>query len=299
LRNHARDRAGSREGVDPLGRPEPGRAAGRTEGSGQPSIGIPLMTDRPEKDDHLPRYGMNRTYFEAVRRAGGIPVPIAPGRVDEIERYIAPLAARSSSRWGLDGLCLTGGGDLDPRFFGQERRPGCNDPDIERDEMEYALLAAALPLEMPLLAVCRGIQVLNAFLGGTLLQDIAREKPEALDHAHHPGRPRGALVHEIHFSPGSRAAELLGPSCWVNSLHHQAADRVAEGLVVTGLAPDGVIEALERPRTGESLAEEIERGRFLLAVQFHPEDLPEEPRMQGLFTALARAAAAYRARNRP
>ncbi|MFH1144200.1 MAG: gamma-glutamyl-gamma-aminobutyrate hydrolase family protein [Candidatus Eisenbacteria bacterium] len=268
----------------------------------RPSIGVSLMLDRAEKDDHVARYGMNRTYFTAIRAAGGIPIPIAPGDPAEMDRYIGSAAvsvgggAGRGRPFNLDGLCLTGGGDLDPRHYGQQRRPGCNEPDAERDEMELALLRSALAQELPLFAICRGIQVLNAFLGGTLLQDIGRERPGGLDHAHRPGQPRDRIVHDIHVERGSRLHEILGaPVVPVNSLHHQAADDVAPGLVVTARAPDGIIEGLERPAEAGGLAGEIERGRFLMAVQFHPEDLQGREEMRALFGFFVAAARRRRA----
>jgi len=282
--------SGAIRGSDPSGRMRGAEIPLR------PRIGVTLMLDLAEQDDHLPRYGMNRTYFAAIRRAGGIPVALAPGDARETDLYIPPADAPFAAPRLLDGLCLTGGGDLAPRYYGQERRPGCKDPDDERDEMELALIAAARPRGLPILALCRGIQVLNAALGGTLIQDIALERPASLDHAHHPGRARDELVHEILITPDSRLREIIGADvCAVNSLHHQAVERIASGLRVAARAADGIIEALEPPAGRAAFDEEIGRGEFLLGVQFHPEDLQGHEAMRRIFAFFVRAAAAYRA----
>jgi len=250
-----------------------------------PAIGLTLMLDRARHGEHVPRYSMNRTFFTSSRRAGGVPIPLAPGDPQEVAHYLPRGAGAQQGCGFLDGLCLTAGGDLDPRFFGQAPKPGCEEPDAERDALEFELLARVRGSRLPILALCRGIQVLNAAWGGTLIQDIARERRGALDHSHHEGRSRAALVHEIRVAPGSLLHRILEVERRpVNSLHHQAIDRVASGLVATAWAPDGIIEAVEcEPAQA-----------FLLGVQFHPEDLPDDPGMQRIFTAFVAAARAYR-----
>jgi len=274
----------------------------------RPAIGLTLMLDLAHHGEHVARYSMNQTFFSSIRRAGGTPVPLAPGDPQEMARYLPGGADVVEGRGFLDGLCLTAGGDLDPRLFGQPRKPGCEEPDRERDEMEIALLARVRGSGLPILALCRGIQVLNAAWGGTLIQDIARELPDALDHSHHEGRPRETLVHEIRLSPGCLLHGIFDTDQRpVNSLHHQAIDRLAPGLVATAWAPDGIIEAVElepgagaaensdsasarpRPEEGGGVAR-----RFLLGVQFHPEDLPDDPGMQRIFSTFVDAARAYR-----
>jgi len=238
----------------------------------RPRIGLTLMLDQPERDQHLPRYGMNRSYFDAIRRAGGVPVPLTPGDEEEIDLYLgagAPLA--------LDGVCLAGGGDLDPSYFGQQMRPGCLQPDSERDAMEIALLGRARDLDLPILAICRGIQVLNASWGGTLIQDIATERPDAQEHyfTMEKGFPRHHLAHEIRITPDCRLQGILGATrLHVNSIHHQAVDEVASGLVATAWAPDGIIEGLEIASPSD---------RFVVGVQFHPEDIQHLDPMRRLF----------------
>ncbi|MGO9261030.1 MAG: gamma-glutamyl-gamma-aminobutyrate hydrolase family protein [Bryobacteraceae bacterium] len=152
---------------------------------------------------------------------------------------------------GLDGLLLAGGSDIDPALYGASRQPESGKPDHQRDSLEIALLHEALDRDLPVLAICRGHQLLNVVLGGTLVQHIERHKC-----------PQQQEVHPITIAPHSRLQSILGVDEYVvNSRHHQCVDRVASGLVVAARAPDSVIEALELPGK-----------RFVLAVQWHPED---------------------------
>jgi len=152
---------------------------------------------------------------------------------------------------GLDGLLLPGGSDVDPALFGAPRDPQTGGPDRERDKLETALLREALYRDLPVLAICRGRQLLNVAQGGTLLQDVEGHRcPDELE------------VHPIAIADGSKLRSILEVEEFVvNSRHHQCVDRVASGLVVVAKAPDGVVEALELPGR-----------RFVLAVQWHPED---------------------------
>jgi len=151
---------------------------------------------------------------------------------------------------GVDGLCLAGGADVDPALYGEARLPLTELPDQDRDRLESALLRDALHRDLPVLAICRGLQLLNAVLGGTLEQHIEGHNHRKLRDAH-----------EIRIAPRSRLERILGtPSYMVNSRHHQAAGKIAPGLRLTATAPDGVVEALEVPGK-----------RFALAVQWHPE----------------------------
>jgi putative glutamine amidotransferase len=152
---------------------------------------------------------------------------------------------------GLDGLLLPGGPDVDPALFGAPRDPKTGDPDRERDHLETALLREALDRDLPVLAICRGLQLLNVAQGGTLLQDVEGHR-----------RPDEREVHPIAIASGSKLRSILEVEEFVvNSRHHQCVDRVAAGLIVVAKAPDGVVEALELPGR-----------RFVLAVQWHPED---------------------------
>ena len=170
---------------------------------------------------------------------------------------------------GVAGLCLAGGADVDPALYGEARLPETQEPDPDRDRLESALLREALDRDLPVLAICRGLQLLNAVLGGTLAQHIE---------GHNYRKRRD--VHEIRIAPGSQLERILGtPSYMVNSRHHQCAVKVAVGLLLAATAPDGVVEALEVPGK-----------RFVLAVQWHPEARMDGPDAQ-LFMAFREAMA--------
>jgi putative glutamine amidotransferase len=162
---------------------------------------------------------------------------------------------------GLDGLLLTGGSDVNPKLYGQPRADESEPPDDVRDELEMKLLAEALEADLPVLAICRGLQLFNVFYGGTLIQHLASadvHRVKALDEE--PGRH--PAVHSIRVKPGAQLAEIVGAGEHeVNSRHHQAVDYVAPGLVVSAVAADGVIEGIEKPGAA-----------FAVAVQWHPED---------------------------
>ena len=172
-----------------------------------------------------------------------------------------------------DGLLLPGGGDMDPKFYGQERIPACGEPNLLRDAAEPLLLRAFLAADKPVLGICRGIQVLNAVLGGDLYQDI---KP--FEHLPHNGH--WAKVHTVTVRRGTLLSSILRQdTVLVNSQHHQAVDRVAPGFTLAALSEDGIVEAIEKPD-----------ARFCLGVQWHPEWLSDaDPAMQGLFDAFVNA----------
>ena len=172
-----------------------------------------------------------------------------------------------------DGLLLPGGGDMDPKFYGQERIPACGEPNLLRDAAEPLLLRAFLAADKPVLGICRGIQVMNAVLGGDLYQDI---KP----FEHLPHNDHWAKVHTVTVRRGTLLSRILGQdTVLVNSQHHQAVDRVAPGFTLAALSEDGIVEAIEKPD-----------ARFCLAVQWHPEWLSDaDPAMQGLFDAFVNA----------
>lgn len=172
-----------------------------------------------------------------------------------------------------DGLLLPGGGDMDPKFYGQERIPACGEPNLLRDAAEPLLLRAFLAADKPVLGICRGIQVMNAVLGGDLYQDI---KP----FEHLPHNDHWAKVHTVTVRRGTLLSRVLGQdTVLVNSQHHQAVDRVAPGFTLAALSEDGIVEAIEKPDAG-----------FCLGVQWHPEWLSDaDPAMQGLFDAFVNA----------
>lgn len=239
-----------------------------------PLIGITAETFSSGYGPEPDRLGQGTltTYLHAVRGAGGLPViiPLTVAGAD-----LRALAAR------LDGILLTGGGDLDPALFGEAPHPQLGRVDADRDTLEIELTRLALAAGQPLLGVCRGAQVLNVALGGTLYQDLPSEYgPGLLRHAH-PVKdfPREHQAHPVQVEEESLLARVLGvPVARVNSRHHQAIKTVAPGLVVTARAPDGVIEGVERPD-----------HPFALAVQWHPENLQAQPEMKALFVKFVEA----------
>jgi putative glutamine amidotransferase len=223
--------------------------------------------------DKVPeRAYVNGTYIRAVQAAGGIPVLLTPHFTPEVQ---AALWQR------LDGLLLTGGGDLDPARFGEAPHPTVDDVSPARDALEIGLTQRALDDAVPLFAICRGIQVLNVALGGTLVQDIPSEIPGAL--AHSQKAPRDEPTHPVKvMGEGTRLGRVLGTlEIEVNSMHHQAIKRLGDGLTPVAWAPDGVIEGVEMP--GDE--------RFVLGVQWHPEELVgRDAAARNLFGAIVDAA---------
>ncbi|MGE0464520.1 MAG: gamma-glutamyl-gamma-aminobutyrate hydrolase family protein [Vicinamibacterales bacterium] len=208
-------------------------------------------------------------YLESIRRAGGEPLEVGG---DEMP---AAILARAG------GILLTGGGDVDPSLYGEAPHPTYQAAESGRDAFEIALARAAIEADVPLLAICRGMQVVNVSAGGTLVQDIPSDISGALIHS--ITEPRFAIAHEVWVTRGSRlwaimADKLDGESLQVNSRHHQAVKRVADGFEVAATAPDGVIEAIERPAS-----------RFCLAVQWHPENFWRTGEFRPLFEHFVRA----------
>jgi putative glutamine amidotransferase len=215
---------------------------------------------------------VNITYIRAVQEAGGIPLLLPPHLTAQVQ---AALWER------LDGLVLTGGGDIDPARFEQPRHAKTDDVAPARDELELSLTRRALDEEMPVFAICRGLQVLNVALGGTLVQDLASERPGSLQHSQR--QPRHEPTHVVKvMGEGTRLGRVLGSlEVNVNSMHHQAIDRLGFGLREVAWAPDGVIEGIEMP--GDD--------HFVLGVQWHPEELVgHDQTARNLFTALVEAA---------
>jgi putative glutamine amidotransferase len=190
------------------------------------------------------------TYVESVARAGGVPV-LLPPTDDDV------LGAADSVVEVLDALVLVGGGDVDPARYGQQRHAATGGVDARRDACELALAGAALDVDLPVLAICRGMQVLNVLLGGTLVQHL----PEILPgDAHRPAAGCFSDV-EVHTEPGSIVAEVLGEKAAVRCSHHQGIDALGDGLTPTAHATDGVVEAVE-----------LTSARFVVGVQWHPEE---------------------------
>jgi len=223
--------------------------------------------------DKVPeRAYVNGTYIRAVQAAGGIPLLLTPHFTPEVQ---AALWQR------LDGLVLTGGGDIAPARFGEAPHPAVADVSPARDELEIGLTQRAVADDVPLFAICRGVQVLNVALGGTLVQDLPSEWPNALPHSQKA--PRHEPSHAVKvMGEGTRLGRVLGAlEIEVNSMHHQAIKRLGEGLRDVAWAPDGVIEGVEMP--GEE--------RFVLGVQWHPEELVgHDQAARNLFAAIVDAA---------
>jgi putative glutamine amidotransferase len=216
---------------------------------------------------HPERAYVNSTYLHAVQQAGGVPVPLPP-----------QLSAASLNRLarGLDGLLLTGGGDVDPALFGEAPHPALSDVAPARDTVETTAVRIALDRKLPILAICRGLQVLNVALGGSLYQDVSTNPGTELRHSQEAAREQP--THKVVVEPGSRLAETLGADeIEVNSMHHQAVKALGAGLRAVAWAPDQIVEGLELS----------DRSRFVLGVQWHPEELiaHSEPARR-LFTAL-------------
>jgi putative glutamine amidotransferase len=232
-----------------------------------PIIGIPTAS----KDDEG-RVSVKAGYVEAIRRAGGLPWILPPDE-PRLEAFLSLV----------DGLLLPGGGDVDPKRYGGAAHPTIYGVDAARDEADIRLSRHAARTGLPVLGVCRGAQVLNVALGGTLVEhlpDVVGEK------VLHRARPSGHIVHPIELSAESRLADFLGHApATPSSSHHQAIGRVAPGLAIAARAPDGTIEAVE-----------MRSHPWLFAVQWHPEvNAARDPVEQRLFDRLVEAAREHKA----
>jgi putative glutamine amidotransferase len=244
-----------------------------TDNHSYPLIGItgfqtPLYSDR-----QVLTQGQLVSYLKAIAGVGGAPVIVPTGLEEETLQAVFER---------LNGLVLPGGGDVSPDIYGETPHEKLGRVDEALDVTELALTRWAVAADRPLLAICRGIQVLNVALGGTLYQDIPSQLPNALEH--HRSRSRGYppndQAHDVTVEPGSRLAAALGATeVTTNSRHHQAIKAPATGLKVVAHTSDGLIEGVEVPDT-----------RFIVGVQWHPENLvDEDPAMRRLFEALVKA----------
>lgn len=226
----------------------------------KPVIGMP----QPGND--LFRQYMKSKYVQSIHRAGGEARWI---ELDDLDRAVQELQK-------CDGLLLTGGGDVDPKYYGQEPIEACGAPNELRDKGELALLKAFVPTGKPIFGICRGVQVMNVFFGGTLCQDIVPGQKTC--HQSFPTRKTGC--HRIRLEAGSRLGTIMDYA-WlqVNSMHHQTVDKVGEGLVVAARSEDGFIEAVE-----------MSAHPFCIGVQWHPEHMSQnDPVQQSLFDAFVAA----------
>jgi putative glutamine amidotransferase len=219
------------------------------------------VTPLPEGEPRGREMALGLPYLKGLEAAGGLPLVMPPLSAEAIE----PLLDR------LDGICLSGGPDIDPVAYEAEPHPelGPTEPDLDR--FELAVAARADARQMPILAICRGTQALNIVRGGVLHQHLPDLSEEI---AHRQKTPGDQPSHAVEVEPGSRLGEALGGTgrIEVNSFHHQGIDRLGEGLVVSARAPDGTIEAIEDPSR-----------RFLVGVQWHAETLTHRPYEAALF----------------
>lgn len=234
-----------------------------------PIIGI--TAGRVQTSSPLPFVHISESYIRAVANNGGIPLIISSAYPPAL---LNDLMAR------LDGLLLTGGGDVDPQLFDGQPHPRVYDIDHDRDLMEIKLVRLAVKKGLPFLGICRGAQIINVALGGSLITDIGDQTSGTQRHDWFPDIPRDYLAHSVSVKSGSRLEGILGKGeVETNSLHHQAIKEPASVLKVTATAPDGIIEAVELPG-----------HPFGLGVQWHPEWLQHIPAQQSLFRSLAEAA---------
>jgi putative glutamine amidotransferase len=234
----------------------------------KPLIGI---TTRNGKDsDGHPTVTIQHSYVNAIVQAGGVAIPI-PSILPEED--LRQLYAQ------LNGILFTGGGDLSMEHFSGSNHPRIDGIDDARDAAELALMRVAVDEGKPILGICRGAQVMNVALGGTLYTHIPDQLNGALDHDY-PGNMRKVIVHPVSMDESSHFAEIFGETLLhVNSLHHQGIKDIAPNLRIAGLAPDGLVEAVELPD-----------HPYAMAVQWQPEWLTDQPSMQRLFKSFVDAA---------
>jgi putative glutamine amidotransferase len=245
----------------------------------RPIVGIATQTLEPVPGKLPPCWVMGQRYVRVLTAAGAIPwlVPLLPG--DELT--LRAIYER------LDAVFLTGGVDVDPASYGEERHEMCDRSDPARDWAEIHLIRWALAEHKPILGVCRGIQIINVACGGSLYQHVPAQYPDAIKHDYFPTvteYTRDYLAHPVRLDAGSRLGRLLGsPEVAVNSMHHQGIKRLADGLRPCAFAPDGLIEGVESPN-----------GTYLVGVQWHPEELAEaHAPMRRLFTDFVAAATSH------
>ncbi len=239
----------------------------------RPLIGISCGVF-PRNAPLRPVFGVGQSYAVAVGRAGGLPVIVPPQPDQDALREICAQ---------LDGLLLSGGGDIDPARYGEELLPICGPVEPERDDLEIPLARLALEEGKPIFGICRGMQLLNVATGGTLYQDITAQRPDTPPHktSDYQGR-RDQTSHTIAIQPGSPLSDIIGATSHpVNSFHHQAVRQPGSGVELLAWSEDGIPEGLVIPN-----------HPFALAVQFHPEELVfVDPASQRLFDAFVRACA--------
>jgi putative glutamine amidotransferase len=249
-------------------RAETARGRAGQSGPRPPVIGLTTYLDRAQTGIwDVPASFLPAAYCQGVTGAGGVAMLLPPQPVD------SDIAERVLD--SLDGLVITGGKDVDPAAYGQAPHPATDEPGRQRDAWEFALLGAALKRELPVLGICRGAQVVNIALGGTLHQHL----PEVIGHTRHQAGNAVFSTLPVRTVPGSLLAALVGESVDAQCYHHQAIAELGKGINVSAWDADGVVEALELPGDG-----------FVLAVQWHPEESLDDLR---LFAAIVDAARSY------
>lgn len=212
-----------------------------------------------------------KTYVQVLAGAKAVPVLIPLSISDQGLKQLLPI---------LDGVLFTGGGDIATERYGGQRHHKVIDVDEERDAFELQLVHEVIALEKPFLGICRGFQIINVAFGGTLYSHISDQHPGALEHHCFPDYPFDHIAHTVELSSQSRMAKIMGGRLLhVNSMHHQGIHELGGNLKAVGYAPDGIVEAVELPG-----------HPFGMAVQWHPEWMPDDPYTQALFTAFIRAA---------
>ena len=244
--------------------------------STRPVIGITTQSLDAVPGELPQCWVLGQRYVQALRTVGAVPwlVPMLADDLDTLREIYDRL----------EGLFLSGGVDVDPSRYGEPKEPFCGRSDASRDDAELQLIRWAMTDNKPILAICRGIQVLNVAMGGSLYQDLSTQAPRTLKHDYFPTEDNSArdfLAHEVEIVPNSRLKESLGSrSIKVNSMHHQAIKTLAPGLKRTAVAPDGIVEGVEGTN-----------GQYLVAVQWHPEELYDrDPGMRRLFADFVAAA---------
>ena len=213
------------------------------------------------------RQFVSDAYIQAVKSVGGLPIvlPLIKSKT-VIQEYVELC----------DGFLFCGGGDITPLLFGQEPETNVGKTDITLDLFQIRLMKAILEADKPVLAICRGMQVLNVACGGTIYQDINLVDFETINHMQN-SISRRDISHKVIFEPESKAHKLLGSFAYTNSFHHQSVDRLGKGLAVSGFTGDAIVEAIEMPS-----------HTFVLGVQWHPESMLDCSNMKQLFYALIR-----------
>lgn len=235
-----------------------------------PRVLIPV----PIQDAEKRRFSLGKNYVNSLVACGAIPVLVPTVVALETWRAVYESA---------DGVLLSGGGDVDPALFGEPQHEKTDGIDRQRDEVEMALARWALQDDKPMFAICRGIQTVNVALGGSLIQDLPSQWGDAISHnGNQLGLERHEVAHTVCVEPGTCLARIVGAGdVGVNSFHHQALKRVAEGLIVTSRAPDGVVESVEFPGK-----------RHYIGVQWHPEEMTADREdMMRLFRSFVEACA--------